>query len=233
MEEKIYETSPSYGYIKPEFQRFNDKKKFVGRTYLLASLYKIKIWHGTPANGLYKKGCKAILGIECWYKSMGKKQKESERHLGLIESSDVNTKVFELADNDFFSKCYMCYDDIITYIKLVSFKGKTFEIGDKTTERNISINDREKPHIIQYLFGFLDNCGLRALGFRHAPRFEMIIMNNIGLLRLRHMIKKDAKKNEYWSNENNLKKLDIPMRAIAKLVYLPDYPFSVVYQFFI
>ena len=230
MEEKIYETSPSYGRIEKEYNRFNDKKIFKGRSYLFASLYKIKIWYGTPA---YKYGSKAILGIECWYKSFGQKRLGSERHLSPIESNDVQTKELELKDNDFFSKCYMCIYDVISYLKFQSYKGASIELGEKTDLKNISINERPKPHIIQYLFGYFDNHGLRALGFRHAPRFDMLIMNNISILRLRHMIKHDSKKNEYWSNEDNLKKLSLPMRAIAKLVYLPDYPFSVVYQFFL
>jgi hypothetical protein len=235
MEERIYETSPSYGFIKKDYKRFNDKSQFNGRSYLFAGISKIKIWYGTPVKSPDNdnKNDKAILGIECWYKSMGQKIKDSVRHIGTIQSSDVVTKELELKENEFLSKCYISYDSIIRYIKFVSNKGTPIELGNSTNQQSLSINEREKAHIIQYLFGFYDDCGLRALGFRHAPRIKMIIMNNIGILRLRHLIKTDAKQKEYWSKEENLQKLDEPMRAIAKLAYLPDYPFSIIYQFFL
>ena len=139
----------------------------------------------------------------------------------------------KLKENEFLSQCYISYDSIIRYIKFVSNQGNRIELGNCTNQVSLSINEREKAHIIQYLFGFYDDCGLRALGFRHAPRVKMIIMNNIGILRLRHLIKTDEKQKEYWSKEENLQNLDVPMRAIAKLVYLPDFPFSVVYQYFL
>ena len=235
MEEKIYETSPSYGFIRKDYKRFNDKDQFKGRSHLFAGINKIKIWYGTPIKSPDNDNqiTKAILGVECWYKAMGQKIKDSVRHTGAIESSDVETKELELKENEFLSQCYISYDSIIRYIKFVSNQGNRIELGNCTNQVSLSINEREKAHIIQYLFGFYDDCGLRALGFRHAPRVKMIIMNNIGILRLRHLIKTDEKQKEYWSKEENLQNLDVPMRAIAKLVYLPDFPFSVVYQYFL
>ena len=59
----------------------------------------------------------------------------------------------------------------------------------------------------------------------------MFILNLINILRFRHKIRTDMNEKDYWSEEKNLEKLDIGMKAIVKLVFLPDSVFSVVFKF--
>ena len=233
MEERKYESTPSYGFIMKDYKRFNDKQLFKGRTYLFAILKSIKIWYGTPAKGDINLTEKAILGIECGYKILEGKAIKSEMHSGKIESNDVETESLELKEDDFFCKFHICFDDIITYIKLESYKGKVIEKGkyDEKLNREISFNADKNPHVIQYLYGFYDDYGLRAVGFQHVPKINMFVLSLISILRLRHQVKTDKKKRDYWSNENNLKDLDIGMKAIAKCAFLPDGPFSTIFKY--
>ncbi len=233
MEQSRYETSPSYGFIRKEFTRFNDGNLFPGKSYLFSSLKKIKLWYGTPAPGDPNLDKKSILAIECGYKVLEGKPKLAEKHGGKIESNDIIVKELELQDDDFFSKFYICFDDIITYIKLESHKGKILEIGqyEKEFDRTISFNTDKYTHVIQTFYGFYDEYALRAVGFRHVPKIYMLGFNLITILRFRHIIKNDTNKKDFWSDENNLNKLDTGMRAIARMIFLPDNPFSSVFKY--
>ena len=232
MEERSYEYTPSYGFIRKEYNRFNDKKLFKGKLYLFAILKKIKLWYGTPTPGDNNLNTKVILGVECEYKLEGKKI-VAEKHCGKITNDDIEVKDLELGDDDYFIKFFICSDDIIKYIKLESYKGKVIELGqyEENLNRKITINEEKNPHVIQSLYGFYDNYGLRAVGFQHVPRINMLVLNLIVILRLRHQVKNDMKKKEYWSNEKNLGKLDYGMKAIVKSVFLPDVPFSYIFKY--
>ena len=224
MEERKYELSPSYGFIKREYIRFDDTILFSGKSYLFAFVKKIKLW--------YRK--RVILGIECEYKLLNGTIIKGERHVSKLESDDIFVKELELKDeDDFFSKFYICFDDIISYVKIESHQGKIIEVGD--CDNNLlkisSFNDAKYPHIIQIFYGFKDDCGLRALGFRHVPKVYMLILNLIDILRLRHKMKCDNKIKEYWEGKNNYEKLDLGMKAIFKMVLLPDSPFSAVFRY--
>ncbi len=233
MEERRYESSPSYGFIRKEYKRFNDIKHFNGIEYLFVFLKKIKLWYGTPAKGDNNLDTKAILGIEAEYRVINRKTVKAESHLSKIESNDIQTKELSLKNDDYFTKIYICCDDIISYIKLESLKGEKIELGslDEKLLKKISFNDAKNPHVIQYFYGFIDDYGLRALGFRHVPKASLLIMNQYDIFRFRHLIKQDEKKKEFWENKDNLKDLDTSMKAIAKLVFLPDSLFSFIIKF--
>ena len=234
MEERRYESSPSYGFIRREYTRFNDTKLFPGKSYLYAIAKKIKLWYGTPIKGDNNLRTKVILGIECEYKLLNGKIIKGDRHISKLESDDIIVKELELKDDDdFFTKFYICFDDIISYIKIESFKGKILELGDCNNNllKIASFNDAKYPHIIQIFYGFKDDYGLRALGFKHVAKVFMLILKLIDILRLRHKIKKDNKIKEYWEDPNNYDKLDLVMKAIFKMALLPDSPFSTVFRF--
>ena len=230
-----FESSLTYGFIQKNFTKFNDSELFQGNIVLFSILKKIKLWYGTPAKGDDNLNTKAILGIECQYKFLDNKVKKGERHIGSIVSNDVVVKELELSGDDFFTKFYICFDDIITYLKLISYKGKTIELGDYDPKfvRHLTFNEASNPHAIQTFYGFYDKFGLRAIGFKHVTKIKLMLMNYISILRLRHLIKHDSTKNDYWSNENNTKKLNDEMKAVAKLVYLPDIPFISIFKFMI
>ena len=233
MEQSRYEASPSYGFIRREYTRFNDGNLFQGKTYLFSSLKKIKLWYGSPPKGDPNLDTKVILGIQCDYRVFEGKPIKAEKHSGKLESNDIEVKDLDLSDNDFFTKFNICFDDIVTYIKLESFKGKSIEIGkyDEKLDRTISFNSDKNAHVIQTFYGFYDDYGLRAVGFRHVPKIYMLGFNLITILKFRHIIKNDDKLKDYWSDEQNLNKLDNGMKAIAKLVNLPNNTFSCVFKY--
>lgn len=233
MEERRYEYSPSYGFIRKEYRRFKDIEVFKGLSNNYVFLKRIKLWYGTPAQGDINLNTKAILGIEAEYRILGGKQIKGPSHLAKIESNDVQTQELALKDYDYFSKFNICFDDIITYIKFESFKGEKIELGtfDEKNSKDISFNDAKNPHVIQYFYGFIDDYGLRALGFRHVPKVTLLILSCIDILRFRHLIKHDEKAKEFWSQDKNLTKLDTAMKAIVKLVFLPDSQFSYVFKY--
>ena len=227
-----FESSPSYGLIRNKFKRFNDLELFTGKSYLFTRLNKIKIWYGSSPNAINKK---AILGIEANYRLANKNNETLNRHTCEIKASNIIVKELKLAKADYFCKINLCFDDVLTYIKLQSRNGKSIELGDYDAKyaKNISFNSDKDSHIIQTLHGYYDNEGIRALGMRHISKSKYCLVNNIDILYLRHKIKNDEKLKQYWENEKNINKLNMGMKAVAKLAMLPDNPFSYVFKYLI
>lgn len=227
--EKKFINMPSIGIIFKEYKRFNDIECFKERQTLFSKLYKIKIWYGSISK---ENSGKSILGIECEYKLLDGKVIKGKSYKGQIGKDDVDTKELELKSNDFFYKGFINYDDYsITYIELESFKGEKIQMGSKLSSTEKSFNAEGEPLVIQYVYGFYDENCIRALGFRYAPKIYILILNIIDILRVRHKFKTNIKEKEYWSNEDNLKKLNLVMKAVAKLALLSDSPFSCVFKF--
>ena len=227
-----FESSPSYGLIRNKFKRFNDLELFTGKSYLFTRLNKIKIWYGSSPNARDKK---AILGIEANYRLANKNNENVNRHTCEIKASNIIVKELKLKKTDYFCKINLCFDDVLTYIKLQSRNGKSIELGDYDAKyaKNISFNSDKDSHIIQTLHGYYDNEGIRALGMRHISKSKYCLVNNIDILYLRHKIKNDEKLKQYWENEKNINKLNMGMKAVAKLAMLPDNPFSYVFKYLI
>ena len=232
MNRDYFLSSPSYGMINPmESKRFNDMKLFIGKSYLFTKLKKIKVWFGTPSDKSKQNNKKAILGIETEYKLIKGK---SKRHLGSITSNDVVTAEVKLKDStDFFTKLYLCVEDVITFIKFMTKKGNVLEIGhcDKNTMKEISLNNDQDPSIIQTLHGYYDDTGLRALGARYIQAKRFYFINNMDILGIRYKYQKDKKFREKWENEENINKLDNSMKAIIKLAVLPNNTFGVIFKY--
>ena len=232
MNKDYFLSSPSYGMIESSKSiRFNDMKSFKAKTYFFTKLKKIKVWYGTPSDQSKAERHKVVLGIEAEYKLLKSKP---IRNLGKISSYDVITSEVKLKDNtDFFTKLYLCVEDVITYIKLMTKKGNVLEVGqcDNKTKKEISLNNDKDPSIIQTLHGYYDNTGLRALGARYIQANRFYFLNNMDILIIRYKIKVDKKFKEKWEKEENLKKLDIGMRAIIKLSKLPDNTFGTIFKY--
>ena len=232
MSTNYFLSSPRYGMI--DFKnsiRFNDMKLFTAKSYLFTKLKKIKVWYGTPSDKSKDKKDKAVLGIEAEYKLLKDKPK---RNLGEITSNDVVTAEVKLKDNtDFFTKLYLCVENVITFIKFMTKKGNVLEIGhcDKNTMKEISFNNDQDPVIIQTLHGYYDNTGLRALGARYIEAKRFYFINNMDILGIRYKYKRDKKFREKWENEKNLQKLDTAMKAIIKLAVLPDNTFGAIFKY--
>jgi len=232
MDRDYFLSSPSYGMIESKKStRFNDMKLFTAKLYLFTKLKKIKVWFGTPSDKSKANKGKVVLGIEAEYKFLNNKPK---RNLGAITSNDVETAEVKLKDNtDFFTKLYLCVEDVITFIKFMTKKGNVLEIGkcDTKTMKEISLNNDKDPSIIQTLHGYYDDTGLRALGARYIQAKRFYFLNNIEVLAIRYKYKRDKKFREKWEDEKNQSKLDISMRAIIKLAVLPENTFGVIFKY--
>lgn len=236
MNKKYFISSPSYGMIDNQecLTRFNDMKLFTAKAYYFTKLIKVKVWYGSPSVTPKSEAPNVVLGIEGDYRLLSKENKIKTRHLAKVSASNVQTKTLEIANNlDYISKLYLCGEDVITYIKFETHKGKFIELGifDKSTSIEISFNDQKNPHILQTLHGFFDDSGIRALGVRHIDAKRFFFINNMDILCVRYKVKKDKKFKERWENEQNLAKLNDGMKAIIKLCFLPDNPFGSVFKY--
>ena len=85
--------------------------------------------------------------------------------------------------------------------------------------------------MIHSFVGYYNPYGLRALGCKFIKKKDFILINLMGVLRLRHVFKINEKEKEKWEDPNELHKLSLAMRTIAKLCQLPDAQFASVMRF--
>ena len=231
---KRYNTTPCYGFVPKEKTHFRDHELFNGDMWTYEILHKIKLWYGTPKQGDDNVKDKVILGIQCVYVDIVSGNKTtSEQHCGDLSKDDVETKELELKDNDYINKLYLDFDGAITHIKLVTFKGNVLEFGEEKedTKKTVEINTEKDPHMVQTFFGYFNNYGLRALGCKYISKRNFILINLMGILRLRHIFLIDEEEKKKWLDPEVLKNLNIKMRTVAKLCALPDKTFSGVLEF--
>ena len=228
--------TPFYGYYSPKYPNFFDYKLFENKEKRNIILKKIKIWYGTPSvkeNPEHIKGS-GVLGIETEYHNIvNGKRIISESHCGKLDSNDIVIKNIELKDGDFITKFFLCFNEMITYIKFVTKRGDILEIGkyQKTLEKQANFNDEKYPHMILNFYGYYNDYGLRAIGCSHIERKKFIFLHLFGLFQLRHILKTDNKKKEFWSNEEEIKKLSPDMQTVVRLCLIPDSPFFGVIAF--
>ena len=95
----------------------------------------------------------------------------------------------------------------------------------------MDINLEKEPHMIHSFFGYFNTYGLRALGFKYISKKNFILINLMGILRLRHIFLINDEEKNKWTNPEELNKLSLKMKAVAKLCLLPDKTFSGVLMF--
>ena len=229
-----YLSTPCFGYVPIEKIQFKDSELFGTEMWKYEILSKIKLWYGTPKSGDENIKEKILLGIQCVYTdTMTGKKTTTEQHCGDITKEDIETKELELKENDFFNKFYICADRAVTYIKLVTKNGEMIEIGTEKEEdkKTVELNLEKDMQMIQCFFGYYNIYGLRALGCKYISKKNYILISLMGILRLRHLFKKNEEEKNKWNNTEELKKLNYKMQAVAKLCSLPDKPFSDVIKF--
>ena len=234
--ENIFEIIPFLGFYHQDCKKFVDKDIFESQYHKYIKLTKVKLWYGTC--GYIKEGKENIqgqniLGIQCEYSdSITGKKKETEMHCGVLSGANINTKELVLNEGDYITKFYLCYNDIISYIKFITKKEKVLEMGnyDKDCEKTIAFNNDKYPHMIQSFHGYFNDYGLRALGCIHLKRKNYFFLNLIDVFRYRHLIKKDEKEKEKWT-EDKINNLKYEEKTFLKLCLLPDSPFSCVIKF--
>ena len=233
--EKIFETLPFLGYIHSQCTKFVDRELFEPKYQNYIRLTKVKIWFGRPSPKIKGNDIsnKYILGIQCdYHNSITGEKKQTKMNCGKIDSFDIITKDIELNEGDYITKFYICYNDIISYIKFITKKEIIFEIGqyDKDCEKTINFNIDEYPHMIHSFHGYYDECGLRALGCMNLKRKNYFFLNLIDIFRFRHIIKNNENEKKKWT-EDKIKNLNYLEKAFIKLCLLPDSQFSIVIKY--
>ena len=234
--EKLFETIPYLGFYHQKCTKFIDKEIFEPQFQSYIRLIKVKIWYGTVSNkitGNENINGKCILGIQCdYHNSITGEKKQAQMNCGSLNSFDIEVKDIELNDGDYITKFYICYNEIISYIKFITKKDKVFEIGqyNKDSEKTISFNNDESPHMIHSFQGYYNEYGLRALGCVHIKRKNYFFLNLIDVFRFRYRMKNNETERKKWTEEriNNLKDLE---KAFIKLCLLPDSQFSIVIKY--
>lgn len=228
-----YDNTPVFGFVPREKTRFCDKDLFGDDLWKYVTLRKIKLWYGSPKSGDENVKDKCVLGIQCVYQDIVSGQKTTtEQHCGDISGDDIEVKELELKDNDFFTKFNIDFETAVTHLKFTTKNGEFIEVGKEKeeTKKTVEFND-VKDTMIHSFVGYYNPYGLRALGCKFILKKDFILINLMGVLRLRHVFKINEKEREKWEDPNELNKLSLEMRTIARLCQLPDAQFASVMRF--
>ena len=229
-----YNSTPVYGFIPRDKTRFCDADLFGDDLWKYATLRKIKVWYGSPKSGDENVKDKVVLGIQAVYQDIVSGSKTTtEQHCGDLGKDDIESKELELKENDFFAKFNIDFDTAITHLKFTTRNGEILEVGNEKeeTKRTVLLNEEKEPQMVQSFTGYFNTYGLRALGCKYISKKDYILINLMGVLRLRHVFKINEKEKKKWTEDEELNKLPMEMKAIAKLCALPDAPFAEVMKF--
>ena len=149
------------------------------------------------------------------YKGPSKKEEDIEIKELVIEKNDYIT-LFEF---DFF--------DYITYIKIISFKGKEIEFGERPEKVKI-ILDYHGDNMIQFFWGdYYEEEGITAIGFKYTTREKFIFGAILPILKLRYRLNHDIKFQKIFKNNyKELLKDNTSMIYLYKTCLLPDTCYS-------
>ena len=227
--------SHCYGCIPIEHTYFEDYDLFPLGEQNYITISKIKLWYGKAKDKNNYSDDKVILGIQCEYINILTGNKTiTEPHCGLNLNDNVEIKELEIQKDDYISKLFLNCDNRITYIKMITKKGNIIECGidNEDTRRTIKINIEKEPQMINSFFGYYNNFGLFALGFRYISRKDFIFMDIFDIFRLKHFFKNNDKERKKWENLDEIKKLTVVMQAVAKLCNLEDKLFNGIIQYY-
>ena len=92
-------------------------------------------------------------------------------------------------------------------------KGQCLELGEEKedTKKTVEINTEKDPHMVQTFFGYYNTYGLRALGCKYISKKNFILINLMGILRLRHVFNTNEEEKKKWQNPEELNKLNYKM----------------------
>ena len=223
----IFDSTPIYGYVPKEKVRFCDIELFGDDSHKYSVLKKIKLWHGTlKANGEEERlNQKIIIGIQCtYYDVINGKYMQTEPHCGNLKVEDIESKELELKEDDYFTKFYIGFNTYITHIKLITKGGMIIESGEEIdiNEKSPLLNLEKEPQIIHSFTGYYNKYGITALGCKYLSRKDFNKVRMLGILSLRYFFKINEHEKKRWNNEEELNKLPLEMKAIAKLCLLDE-----------
>ena len=127
-------------------------------------------------------------------------------------------------ENDYINKVNLDFEGGITHLKFMTKNGDSVEVGVEKddTKKTVDINLEKTPHMVQSFFGYYNTYGLRALGFKYISKKDFILINLMGIFRLRHLfqISEDTKKK--WETKEEQDKLDKELKTVVKLCLLSN-----------
>jgi hypothetical protein len=235
--EKYFEVIPNLGFYHQRCTKFTDNSLFEEHKNYI-KLEKVKLWYGSVSQKIKEDekeniSGRCILGIQCEYQNtISGEKKQTQMHCGSLTSNDISTSELELKEGDYISKFYICFNDVITYLKFITKKGKILEYGvfDKDCEKTISFNFDESVHMIHSFFGYYNEYGLRALGCNHLKRKNYFFFNLIDVFRYRYKLSQDQKEKDKW-DEKAISQLGYYEKAFLKLCLLPKAVFFSVIKY--
>lgn len=219
-----------YGIIKPnspEKHRFDDTNLIQNNVLFATKLKKIKFYFGNNI-----KGNKTLLGYEATYINYFTGQKIDKPYEGGEKvTDDIIIKELEMEINDYIKYLEMAFEEFITYFKVISFKGKEIEFGDKP-EKIITILNYDTNNMIQFFWGDYDKEGINAIGFKFIPYKAFIFGAITPILKFRHKLMNDEEfKKKCEDKFEQLKKDDISMAFLYRTCLLPGTSFSSIIKY--
>ena len=219
-----------YGIIKPnseEKHRFDDTNLIDKDMLFAIKLKKIKFYFGKN-----NKGNKTLLGYEATYINYVTGAKIEPPYQGGDKmSDDIMVKELVVADYDYIKFFELAFDDFITYIKLISFKGKEIEFGVRP-EKVLTILDYDKNNMIQFFWGYYDKEGISAIGFKYTTHQAFIFGTIFPIIKLRYKLMHEEEfKTKCQVKYEQLKRDDESMAYLYKTCLLPDTCFSSIIKF--
>ena len=227
---KNLKTTCLYGLIKPnsaEKHRFDDTNLFNKDMLYAIKLKKIKFYFGKNI-----KGNQTLLGYEAAYINYITGRKIEQPYQGGDKiGDDIVIKELVVEENDYVKFFELAFDNFITYIKLISFKGKEIEFGVRP-EKVLTILDYDKNNMIQFFWGDYDKEGISAIGFKYVPCQTFIFGTIIPILRLRYKLTHEEEfKIKCQDKYEQLKKDDESMAYLYRSCLLPGTCFASIIKY--
>ena len=224
----VFEKTPYLGFYNQKCKKFIDNELFDLNHRNYIKLKKVKIWYGysDPDHETIdeKISGKNILGIQCEYlDSISGEIKSSGMNCGIISHETIETEVLDLSNNDYITKLIICYNNIISYIKLETKLNKKLELGtfDKNIAKTLKLNSNNEPYIVISFYGYYNELGLRALGCNYVSRDNFLLFNFIDYFRYRLFLGKNKEEKEKWT-EDKIHNLTRDEQVFIRICLLPN-----------
>ena len=235
----IFEKTPFLGCYNRNCKKFIDENMFDLKHKNYIKLRKVKIWYGLSDVSKMtvddKTIGKNILGIQCEYlNSISGEIKLTEMQCGTITDDLIITKTLDLSNNDYITKFEICYNSIISYIKLETKLNQILELGtyNKDLAKTLKLNSDKEPHILISFYGYYNDLGLRALGCNFVKRDYFVLFNCIDYFRYRLFLKNNADVKEEWT-ENKIQSLSYDEQVFIKICLLPNSLFFNIIKYYL
>lgn len=235
---EVFEKTPYLGYYSQNFTKFIDEELFelIHRNYI--KLKKVKLWYGNSDESFENKHEKTkgenILGIQCEYlNSITGEIKSTEMNCGKITGDNIITKVLDLSNNDYITKFIICYNNIISYIKLETRFNQIFEVGtyNKNLSKTLKMNSETGSYMLVSFYGYYNELGLRAIGCNYITKEKYIFLNFIDYFRYRHFLKHNDGEKEKWTDDK-INALTYFEQLFIKTCLLPSALFFNIIKYF-